>query len=58
MVKLAVFIFFTFYFSETEDEEGKEQKDYSENEETVAEETADVAEENNSLPGKQVAINS
>ena len=57
MVKLAVFIFFTFYFSETEDEEGKEQKDYSENEETVAEETADVAEENNSLPGKQVAIN-
>ena len=57
-MKLAVLSFFTFYFSETEDEEGKEQKDYSENEETVAEETADVAEENNSLPGKQVAINS
>ena len=56
-MKLAVLSFFTFYFSETEDEEGKEQKDYSENEETVAEETADVAEENNSLPGKQVAIN-
>ena len=57
-MKLAVLSFFTFYFSETEDEEGKEQQDYSENEETVAEETADVAEENNSLPGKQVAINS
>ena len=56
-MKLAVLSFFTFYFSETEDEEGKEQQDYSENEETVAEETADVAEENNSLPGKQVAIN-
>ena len=57
-MKLAVLSFFTFYFTETEDEEGKEQQDYSENEETVAEETADVAEENNSLPGKQVAINS